>query len=76
MKLSELKRLLQEVLKENPTIAPARPKTDPGIKTTPKRHPLFPPKDSPKPAPKGQFLEEQEEDLLGKIAQRYEKLKQ
>lgn len=76
MKLSELKRLLQEVLKENPTIAPSRPKVEPGTKTPPKRHPLFPPKDSPKPAPKGEFLEEQEEDLLDKIAQRYEKLKQ
>ena len=76
MKLSELKRLLQEVLKENPTIAPSRPKVEPGVKPAPKRHPLFPPKDSPKPAPKGQFLEEQEEDLLDKIAQRYEKLKQ
>jgi hypothetical protein len=66
----QLVQKIQEILKEGETIT--APTKTPGVKPTPtkKPNPLMPPKEAPKPGPKGLF----EDDITNKIAKRYKAL--
>ena len=72
MKLNkkQVAKAIYEVLREGETIT--APTKTPGVKPTPtkKPNPLMPPKEAPKPGPKGLF----EEDVIDKIATRFKSL--
>lgn len=72
MKLNKkhLTKAIQEIIREGETIT--APTKTPGVKPTPtkKPNPLMPPKEAPKPGPKGLF----EDDITDKIAKRYKAL--
>ena len=74
----EIRGLLYNIMEGAGAPAPAKPDTDTDKdeKTRKRPNPFQPPKEAPKTKPKAHYLEEDEEDdIMGKIAKRYAKLK-
>ena len=61
---------IRQILREGETITKPAPTKAPGVKPTPgkKPNPLMPPKEAPKPGPKGLFTED---EITDKIVKRY-----
>lgn len=75
MKLNnrQILEAIRQVIKEGETITKPAPTKTPGVKPTPGKrpNPLMPPKEAPKPGPKGLYTEE---EITDKIVKRYKSL--
>ena len=75
MKLNnrQILEVIRQVIKEGETITKPAPTKTPGTKPTPGKrpNPLMPPKEAPKPGPKGLYTEE---EITDKIVKRYKSL--
>ena len=75
MKLNnrQILEAIRQVIKEGETITKPAPTKTPGTKPTPGKrpNPLMPPKEAPKPGPKGLYTEE---EITDKIVKRYKSL--
>ena len=75
MKLNnkQILEVIRQVIREGETITKPAPTKTPGTKPTPGKrpNPLMPPKEAPKPGPKGLYTEE---EITDKIVKRYKSL--
>jgi hypothetical protein len=75
MKLNkkQIVEAIRQIIKEGETITKPAPTKTPGVKPTPGKrpNPLMPPKEAPKPGPKGLYTED---EITDKIVKRYKTL--